>query len=369
MTKTKTAVVLKTQPKQNGKQTNNNNNNNKKRTSFKLDFNRNQTTKSTLIPAWVYSVAAPWERQSAHVPDSAVAPSGVCTSHVQFTGAINSVNASNTHQFGLVLPAYPAYTFLQDFGTYLSDVDTTGVNFITPFSTSTQAGPLQPPNVASVLGTTVANGNRSRIRCTGIGVTIVYQGSELNRSGKFSVGTVPMNSYGNVLASTGTKVSAAAAALSNGANSVAFTPADLRTQSTKYFEQRNSDQPLSVRWIPQGAPTYQLCGPLGYYVQGAGSDPTAPTLWCNDAGGPGVQSGQSALVIMMTGDYTTSSATTGNVYTVDIYWNWEVIPDVVESVAYTLTPSPSSAPILDKALNIFQSMTLSALEGNGQSAR
>jgi len=324
-----------------------------------------------LIPAWLSSIATPWAKIPAHIPDECVTRSGLATSHIQYVGTPTTLGTQLTHGFGFVLPAWPYFNYIQDNtvdgnagNKGYSDLNPAGTAFATPFTAASQPQPSVIPNFAAVMGTTDVLLTRSKIRCVGISITIVYEGTEFQRSGKITAGLIPMNGVGAVVPTTGTFISMNSAAI----GSPAFQPVDIRTQAVKYYEQRVSNQPFTARWIPQGAPSYQLIRGFANndstYAIGAGTVPvTSP--WAVAPNQFGVQAGQCALVVLVDGDATAGLSPTGNLFTVNIDWNWEVIPDVRESVAYCLSDSPSHAGVMDHCLNAFQRLTLSPTPGNG----
>jgi len=279
-----------------------------------------------------------------------------------------------TRGFGFCLPPYPAYTYIVDqildaTNPGYGDTVTGGTTFLQPFSATPVAAPLAPPNIAAVLGTTSGTIQRTRIRCTGLSLTCTYEGTELNRAGKYIAALVPLSGVGTVYAATGTKVGPVSSALATTTGFPNFQLSDLRQQAVKYVEQRVSDKTFVCRWIPQGAPSYQLARPFvsADVTTAAGVQP-ASSVWNTSEGDFGVQEGQSALIFMMDGDTTGVSGNSGNLYTVNINWNWEVIPDNPESVAYGLSSSPANQGIMDHCLNAFQALTITPTPGNGTAA-
>lgn len=325
------------------------------------------------VTRWVRSVASPWGSFPAHIPDANTTRAGLCTSHVQYMGQPTSASQS-TRGFGFCLPAFPVFTYIVDQTQDATvpgygDVITGGTLYATPFSTAGQTTPLQVPNLASLIGTTTQNTERTRIRCCGMSLTCTYEGSELNRAGKYIAALVPVTGVGSIYPATGTRVGPLSAALSTGDGLPNIQLVDIRKQAVKYVEERVSDRTFTCRWIPQGAPTYQLVRtPVAAdNTNGAGVTPTSST-WAVAPGQFGVQSGQNVLIFMMDGDNTGAANTVGNLYTVNINWSWEVIPDDHDSVSYPLEESPSNQAVLDSCLNAFQRMTVSPTPGNGQAA-
>jgi len=200
----------------------------------------------------------------------------------------------------------------------------------------------------------------------GISVEVSYNGTELQRAGKFIAATVPITGIGSVVATTGTYVSPSSAALGTTANNIVFSTTQLRQQANKYTEQRVSDKGFSARWIPNQTPSYQLFQNTtnATATPTTGVDPPS-SMWNQPAGGPGVQTGQTGLYVLVEGDATGFAATNGNIYTFDVTWLWEIIPDDYDSVAYECTRSAASSLVLDKCINTFANMTVCPEPGNG----
>jgi len=318
------------------------------------------------IPAFVRSIAAPWASSPAHVPDTQTDRSGLCRSHVRFEGSALTVGSFYTRSFGFFFPPYPFYSYCGDEGNgALTDLQYDGTGIRTAFSL-TGAGPPAVPNLASLFGAVNAADQRAKIRCVGISVDVSYNGTELQRAGKFIAATVPITGIGSVVATTGTYVSPASSALGINANDVTFSTTALRQQANKYTEQRVSDKGFSARWIPNQTPSYQLFQNTtdSTATPTTGVDPKT-SMWNQPAGGPGVQTGQTGLFVLVEGDATGFAATNGNIYTFDVTWLWEIIPDDYDSVAYECTRSAASSIVLDKCINTFSNMTVCPEPGNG----
>lgn len=342
--------------------------------SKRMNRNNQKNGQSTgfYLPTWVKSIAMPFTSPGSHIPDNATDNSGLCSSFATYTGAAStSTGASGTtHSFGFLLPPFPYYTMFSDAanGT-CTDLNTGGTQYLTPFAGSAQNTPIAVPNIDAILGTTAAGVQRSRIRCVGIGVTVDYEGTELQRSGKYIAAIVPISGMGTAVATTGTKLGLVGACLSGSTAVTDFNATALKQQAIAYTEQRVGNTPFSARWIPNGVPSYQLsAGTPEYYTTTGGAAPTVPySIWQSAKGGPGVESGQHCLVVGVFGDITGSSSASSNPYTVNIKWHWEVIPDTYSSVAYELQPSVSNNMILDKCINLFSKLTVCPDPGNGSS--
>lgn len=341
-----------------------------KKTKSKKIINRGSSKNTHFVPAWIASAGYPFTMAPAHVPDSNTSLSGLCTSTQIYRGSAvtSDGGTSTTHSFGFVLPPFPCYsTFSSNSGTgFLSDVDATGVNYLNIFNNSS-AAPITPSNMSAVLGTTSAQEGRTKIRCTAIGVRITYEGTELQRSGKIVSALCPVDGLGTVFAATGTKISLLGAVAGQLTTDIYVPPTGIQNNATSWSERRVSNKPFTARWFPAGSPTYQtVASTPEYYSASAGIAPlVGPTIWNASPGGTGNQAGQNALVVGVIGDTTANASSSSNPYTIELKWHWEVIPDQPISVAYSLSPSPSDAGLMDSCLNAFQNMSVSDESGNG----
>lgn len=201
------------------------------------------------------------------------------------------------------------------------------------------------PNVSTILPTT------GRCRCVGLGIRIVYEGTEFNRSSKIYGGLAP------VLAQAQSGLGAASpfalspcSTLFSGTN---WSTTDVKQTMTQTSSGRTSDVVFEAFWIPSGVPNYQDLQPQRVVVAPSAFVSVANSYYNAPSGGNGIESGQNALVVMIEGDSTSGLSPNGNTYTYDIIWHWEVIPQVPYSVAYELTPSISDPIALARDLNSF----------------
>jgi hypothetical protein len=327
--------------------------------------------KGPYYPAWCLSVADPWNAGPAHIPDSATTSSGLCHSTIFFRGGATQFSTTSTsHSFGFFLPPIPYFTFLSSYNTSsdVTDIANAGTAYWNWSTGASISAPFAVPNINSILGTTNPGTMRSRIRCVGLSIQAIYEGTELQRAGKFIAALVPVTGQGQCIGTTGTVLSGIAAALGGTAGAVDFSIETIKQNAVKYTEQRITSAPFVARWLPAGAPTYQaLASTPELYTTTAGVQPIvgAETFWSQPNGGPGLQAGQNALIFMVAGDTTSSTSLISNPYTFNIRWNWEVIPDEQYTVAYNLGKSVSNSVLLDSCLNSFQNLTVGIMAGNG----
>jgi hypothetical protein len=289
--------------------------------------------------AYARCLLYPFNAPPCHIPDPDVAPSGAISSHKSITSAPLAISGtSTTHTFGFVLLPYPqnAFVVLQENvagGGQVTDVGATGV-----FSSA-----VSVPNIASL------GSQGCRIRCTGAGIRIVYEGTELNRAGRIFGGNLPLALAASSVGTSGTNLSVLTTFA--GVNTVPVAAGTIRQSMSDCFEIRNpSDKVVEFLWKPSNTPHYQAYGPGAVTGTTAGAA-VATSVYGAPAGGLGSEGGQNCLVVIVDGDVTPSATNTPNTYTVEAVWHWEVVPDDLQAVAYDLSPSFSNAPSLDMAFN------------------
>lgn len=204
------------------------------------------------------------------------------------------------------------------------------------------------PNAAAL----VPDGGR--VRCVSMAMRVTYEGTELNRGGRYYAGLCPIQHPARTNPDTGVQLSA----LSTLCGTCNPYMGAMKMCMTNMVTARVLDGVFECRWFPNGVPTYQSAS-----MQSAEWPPistTTPTYpapvsaWNTPYGGAGVQSGQNALVFMLENDVVASPAPTGNTYQIEVIWHWEVIPATPTFVAYDLTPSTSNYAALQTALNAVQ---------------
>lgn len=198
----------------------------------------------------------------------------------------------------------------------------------------------------------------ARVRCTGMGIRVTYEGSELNRAGRFWAGLCPVNNSVFGLGTTGTAASGLSSICTSSLN--ALVPVgSLKGCMTNSKSSRVTDGTFEYNWLPNGVPSYQSVisrtnssGMPGWTV--SANVPSAQTVWGGPYGTASVQAGQNALAFWVEGDTTTAASTVGNTYAVELIWHWEIIPNSPLSVAYNLSLSSFQPASLASALNMRQ---------------
>jgi hypothetical protein len=227
----------------------------------------------------------------------------------------------------------------------LTDVVIAGDFWITP--TGGIVTPNAPPNIASITG----SANAAKIRCVGIGLRITYEGTELNRSGRYIVGQLRPSFPANGVAATGTKLSLLSTVSGGPTSSITA----LKQSMENCWESRNCDGTLETHWVPDGVPTYQMAtndGAVGSVFTTAAGAAVTPSGWNSPDGGFGVESGQNMLCVIVDNDTTPTAVATSNLYAIDIIWHWEVCPNDPTAVAYEVSDSPANTALVDKSLNL-----------------
>lgn len=316
---------------------------------------------------WFRSIASPFGSDAVGIPDDQTSHSGKIISRYSFSGTINALTGtSSNHSFGIILPPYPYFAFLTETSAgngVLTDLDGTGVAYVAPVSTGPT--PIQVPNIASIMGGSSGTNYNGRIRCTSLGVRLSYNGTELNRGGRYTAALIGIGAPCYSVATTGTKLSA----LSSLVSAPTITKDVFWTYMKERSTARVSDGVFTARWKPSGTPNYQNTSGstniLAYSVAAGTAAPggagVTPCIWSADEGGWGAESGQSALVVIVDGD-TTSTAQLGcNAYSIDVEWHWEVIPQETQTVVYPLSMSHYNPVELAVALNGCQSLPVATV--------
>jgi len=315
---------------------------------------------------FLLSVVDPFNEPSAHIPDDRSTDSGLVTSKLSFTSAFSAVGGTSTsHSFGFILPPYPYYACLIESsagnGT-LTDVSSVSGVWYNQSSTSTN--PLSVPNLTAILGDP---NTPARVRCVGIGLRVIYEGSEMNRSGKYVAGLCPADYLAKPTSGTVNALSC----LSTLAGSTTASVATVRGLMTRVKEERIGDVPFECRWVPAGVPAYQVTaatwtgGAAAAGVVSTSTGSPVSSLWCQEMGGPGAEIGQNALVFLVEGDNTSSALVSSNVYSFELIWHWEVIPSSKPTVSYDLTPSPADPMRLAQAINVMSQVSVTRPKAKG----
>lgn len=294
--------------------------------------------------SWSSLLRDPFHRDPCHIPDDATMDSGVVTSRqlYQLTPFLITGTANN-HNGGFVLMPHPVFFLYSLYETSagsltLSDLNAAGTSYNGTQGAVSNAAGIMP------------SGLSGRVRMTAMGIRVTYEGTELNRAGRFFAGLCPVQFAASGVASTGTALSA----LSTICGSSSSTIASMKQCMTNMVSARVADGTFEAHWFPNGVPTYQswASASTGWLplttTAGAAVTPSALNA---PPGLGGVQGGQNALVFFVENDYVASAAAFGNTYTVELVVHWEVIPSSPWSVPYSLSPSQFSSQQLQAALN------------------
>ena len=158
-----------------------------------------------------------------------------------FNTTIDGV-AKTTHSMGLLMfPAVdtPTQVLLSDQNHTLQDVNVPGTLY---------NGSILVPNRAAIRAAP------GLIRCTGMGLRVTYEGTELNRSGRYVAGTLRASQTPRVVTTTGTRLSGLSACTSG--NSWYISPTDLEKEMLYTTSGRVNDGVFGAVWRPSKVPQY-----------------------------------------------------------------------------------------------------------------
>lgn len=292
-------------------------------------------------------ITHPFHVDSQKWPDELTTTSTTFTSRavVAYTPVRgDAVTTSTTHNGGVVMYPNPMYSHSLLFegaagSGNLSDLDFTGVNLSL----------LPVPNLAAI------QSMQGRIRCCGMAAKLVYEGTELNRGGRYYAGHSQVMFTPTVIPATGTRLSAFSTWTSGNSffKNIGPLQQDLRNVTTS----RVADGVFEAHWLPTRVPNYMAvpqATPTIITAAGVAPATGTPTVLNNIAGFPGQETGQAALVIAIEGDQTPAVSSNGNPYSVELIWHWEFIPENIYGSIVTLTPSPFIPMELAYVLNNIQ---------------
>lgn len=275
----------------------------------------------------------PFEYPPCSIPDNLTAPTlkMKSLSNLSFTTLDPSANPGTSHgALVLIQPSaksasitgYMAYNPTINAFQNPSNLETTVPNFNAVFPTSGSAS----YNVTA---------DDYRYRCTALGVRLTYCGTELNRGGQVVVGIIEPD-----LSPNGDDVFYECFGNSGTALSANLTRDAVMKRFTRYKVFREWDDVLEFESIPSGCPQYQLVT----LNNGANGPPLNTMTQSNRL---------PCLAIMILGDTTTTSASTGNVFELEVMRHWEVISPSDLVTGAPPTPSVCDARQLEHSLNLF----------------
>jgi len=212
-------------------------------------------------------------------------------------------------------------------------------------TTTSESERFPPTNVGSYAALV------AQTRTTAMGIRVTYTGTELNRSGKYYAGLLPITEYarGN-FASHADPLSVAGL---NPVSEFNYDIGAIKNQLIHLTEGRIGSDAFHAVWRPAQSMRYS-------YAQGNQSVPTtvadantrSPSIFSTDSGGRGVERGQYALVVLIIGDTTSTASNSGNVYSVQFVQHNEVIPDNSIAVTYEVEPSRYDVNALMHTVNL-----------------
>lgn len=299
---------------------------------------------------WKTLLENPFSDKGCGVPDDRTLLSGkIKTRNVSYfvPMALTGV-PSVVHTGAIMIRPYPGEL-------YTSCAQTTGNGTsITDLNVAGSAIPVwQPANGSTGFYSTDGS---CMVRMVSCGVKVSYEGTELNRAGRYFAGLLPVTHQ--AFAPSGGGLSALSTLIpvdSSGGANLGTLKGALQCATT----QRISDADFVVTWKPSGAPSYQRHGAannLPAVLEGGGT--LYESFFACNQGGAGNAYGDMCLIIVVENDYVGVPSGSGNLYAVTIDAHWEVVPDEQFGVVYPLTVSPYSAPHLASALNTIDRSTI-----------
>jgi len=183
------------------------------------------------------------------------------------------------------------------------------------------------------------NGNPYRVKLVASQATLRYGGSELERSGKVTVGLAdPSFKTGSIL--TGARLAF---------GDFAQTPDIIRARLRRKSDIRSPDGSITLTWIPTGVPSYYQPVKNGADVRHLDTFNVGPIM-----------------AFMILGDQTTSVSATGHEWSLSVVSHFEIATSSIQNMVSFPTPSPYDPVALAVCLNAFQTMS-SIMEDDGGS--
>lgn len=294
---------------------------------------------------WLESITNPFGCKAAHIPDERTGLAGAITSRYSYrAGVSDSTGTSTTHNNGWFVPPHLGAGLYQlngsAGGSTLSDLNAAGTS---------RVNQVNWPNLDSI---TSGATEYCRSRLTSLGVRVTYEGTELQRAGRFVAGVIPVTNGALTVASTGTFLSG----LSTLTGSVTPSISALYQAMVYRVESRIEDGVFEYHWTPNGVPNYQLTSgssATSYlpFTTTAGAAVAPPTFFNGPASQGCVEGGQFAMVILILGDTTATATGISNVYSYDFIAHWEAIPENSYNAAYPIEDSPYDMRELQVVLN------------------
>lgn len=276
--------------------------------------------------------------------------SGLVTSksYYTFTPQTNDGTAGTVHAGGLLfLPFAKNAVFLLE----ESGIASGNLTDLTPSGNLYAIGSI--PSNASVPNYSTMGSGANKTRLAALGVRVTYEGTELNRAGRYYAGLCPINSPAQAGSATPFPLSP----LSTICSSYIASTTVLRRCMSNYSTARVADGTFEFTWAPSTTPSYQqdIQG-TGYSTTfplfgSTGNQYVTPSYFNGPIQGNCVESGQNALVFWVEGDNTSAVTATGNAYAIEVIWHWEVVPGNSAAVPYTLSLSPYDVSSLARTLN------------------
>lgn len=206
------------------------------------------TKQMTRGNGYLRTLQQPFTAPPTHIPDQVVQESGLVTSRTYGVFTPSGLGGtSTTHNGGMLILPNANYAVIT-----LAEV-TVGAGTLSDTNLAGNAlvGGVSVPNFSSLFSQT--NNAGARIRPVSIGVRVTYEGTELNRSGRYYAGLCPVS--GAAVSSSATPFPLSP--LSTICSSSISTLSNLRNCMTELSTARVSDGTFEFHWLPVNVPSYQ----------------------------------------------------------------------------------------------------------------
>lgn len=285
---------------------------------------------------WFKVLMDPFSYRNAKIPDDQTAESGTIFSQMFLRLAASPIDgvANLAHCFGIIIPPH------HNAGIFVLQTAVNGTGTLNSTSAaSTYCNRLTWYNEGSMLP------GQGKERLVAMGIRVIYEGTEMQRSGRYVAGTVPTGAAGFVTNALGDP-------LGTCYGQADVTVTDARNRLTNMVESRVSDGVFEAVWKPNGIPSYQMADTNWSTGNLLSNTSAGENVFFSAAKGEGgVEAGQNCLIWWVENDLTATANVTGNLYSIEIHSHWEVIPNDPESVVYDVTPSPFQPMELAACLN------------------
>jgi len=303
---------------------------------------KSRAKRQKMVP-WLSTLLDPFTYGSVHIPDEKTSASGLVTSKFNLRTAPRSIASDSsgvTHSMCFVIPPYLGA------GIFKCDEQTVGSGILSDLASPTTYNQRERWVNQSAIVPDIA-----KHRLVALGVRVIYEGTDLNRSARIVAGCVPSTEEAFGVESESTVTASVLSPLYN----TAFPNLTNVVNGMQNTSEARAGEVFSCHWVPNGVPFYQQIASAdssNLTTLTSGNQRTPNTLFNSGVGMAGVEAGQNNLVILIENDTTSAASRFGNTYSLEFIAHWEVVPGNPVSVGYQLTPSDMDLQALQAALNM-----------------